>query len=138
MCTSPLGYESVATDEIKKNISYMKNTRLRQDGKIVMYNQPKYKKQGDNVQIDEFKSNGQYLITHIYDYSVKHEPKGKQVSTEDFEIKGGNIITFLVWGKDKQNETKSILSVIKIDQQNLIYNYDNNGQTDTWYYSKLK
>jgi len=131
---------ATATDEMKKNLPYMRNTRLRKDGKIVMYNQPKYKKEGDDVQIDEFKSNGKYLRTHIYDYSVKHEASGKQISTYYYEINGSKIVSILKWGKNNENETKSNLLVVKIDSQNLIYNFDNYiiGQTDTYYYSKLK
>ena len=111
---------------------------MREDGKIIMYWQSKYRKDGDAVTVEEFKNNGKFLTTSINDYSVKHKSTRTDVSSEDYEISGSNIITSHKWGKNNGEETKSILSIVQIDSQNLIYNFNSMGQTDVWYFSKFK
>jgi hypothetical protein len=129
---------SETPDEMKNITISSKNIRFREDGKMVLYNQSQYINLGDNVYIYEFKRDGQCIITHIYDYSVKHESTGKQTSKLDYEIRDGKIISYFKWGKNNMEETRIIMPVIKIDNRNLVYDDIEDGKITTYYFSKLK
>lgn len=139
-CLDSLKY--TGTDEntkfMKENIGSFKNAKLIKDGGILFYSQREYKKEGDDVLIEEFKTNGKYTETHIYDYSVKNESSGKQVSTYDYIIQEKNIISILKWGAEKQYETKSKFSILKLESRNLTYKFIHDNQIDTYYFTKCE
>lgn len=115
-----------------------KNVKLRGDNVICLY-QNKYMKEGDVVEIGEYKNDGKYLTTHIDKFTIKKKPNGKNVSIEDYEVNGNAITTVLKWGKNNENETRTTQKIIIIDSVKLVLYYDGNGsQPTTTYYSRLK
>ncbi len=126
----------IPNEYMKNNPDGLSGIKHNKDGTIVNIYQPSYRNSGDIVAIEEFKKEGIHISTNINDYTIKNQPGGKSVSKYKFVIENGSIISILEWGKNKQNETKSIFDIKKINENILVYKLE--AEQMTFYFSKVK
>jgi hypothetical protein len=126
----------IPNEYMKKNPDGLSGIKHNKDGTIVNIYQPSYRNSGDIVTIKEFKKEGIHISTIINDYTIKNQPGGKSVSKNKFAIENGSIISILEWGKNKQNETKIIFDIKKINENILVYKLE--AEQMTFYFSKVK
>lgn len=102
---------------------------------VVTFYQKKYSKVGEKIQVEEFNDNKGHIITTIDQFTIKYSNK-KHIASSNYQVKNNNILDSFKWGKEQENETKSVYKILKLDSTNLIYEFDNGLQPVSYYFSR--